>query len=228
MPSPVSWVDIPIPLAYQGRTTDLLLDYLVQYTSVKPTRLLEPKDGTVIIQGNLNAAIHVPNKRHSQQTPVYHDNQSNQVPICIPSPGFRQTVSFDSALLAQAPPDYCLARRPVMALVGRGSLQRDNPHHESNSILLGPHGPRSQQAIASAEGVPFEVGEGMETRQEEDRRVRDISIEGRTSEDKLIQTAKYPNSSQRTAFAPYLREGQSHLLFVSIPIFYHYPPNSSR
>lgn len=105
-----------------------------------------------------------------------------------------------------------------MALVGRGSLQRDNPHHESNSILLGPHGPRSQQATASAEGLPFEAGEGVETRREEDRRVRDISIEGRTSEDKLllIPAAKYPNSSQRTPFAPYLRERESKSLFVSI------------
>lgn len=104
----------------------------------------------------------------------------------------------------------------LMAVVGRGSLQRDNPHHESNSILLGPHVPRSHQVTDSSEGVPFEVGEGVETRRK-DSLVRDksISIEDRTSEDKPIQTAKYHNSSHRSPFAPYFRERQSTSLFVS-------------
>ena len=203
----------------------------------------------VIIQGNLNAAIQVSNRRHFQQTPAYDNSQSNQVPLCIPSPGFppdrlfrfgppgsgdrlttgQTYLRLHGALPASRarrieafPPS--LARRPVMALVGSGSLQRDNPHHESiNSILLGPHGPRSQQAIASSQVFLFEVGDGLETRRENDSQVGDgvgdISIEGRSSEDKLIQTAKYPNSSQRTPLAPNLRERQSKSLFVSILSF---------
>ena len=94
----------------------------------------------------------------------------------------------------------------LMAVVGHGSLQRDNPHHESNSILLGPHVPRSHQDIESSEGVPFEVGEGVETRRE-DSLIRDI-YKPRTSEDRLIQIAEYPNSSQRSPFAPFLHERQ--------------------
>ncbi len=97
----------------------------------------------------------------------------------------------------------------MAALVGRDSLQWDNPHHESNSTMLGPHGPRSHRVIASAQGVPFEVGEGVETRRAESHEGEgegdgdgegDISIEGRTSEDKLIQTAKYPSQRHRIPF----------------------------
>ncbi|KAL2074490.1 hypothetical protein VTL71DRAFT_8268 [Oculimacula yallundae] len=103
-----------------------------------------------------------------------------------------------------------------MALVGHGTLQSDNPHHESNSILLGPHAPRSHQVIASAEGFPFEEADGVETRREDSwgqGQVRDISIEDRTSEDRLIKAAQYPNSSQRTPLSRYCRESQSNSLF---------------
>lgn len=109
-----------------------------------------------------------------------------------------------------------------MALVGHGSLQRGHPHHESNSTLLGPHVPSCHQDIASAEGGPFEAGGDLETRREGGR-VRNISIniEGRTSEDKLIPAAKYPNFSQRTPFDLHLRrERQSKSIFVSIPTRY--------
>ncbi|KAH7418147.1 hypothetical protein BKA64DRAFT_635293 [Cadophora sp. MPI-SDFR-AT-0126] len=133
-------------------------------------------------------------------------------------PASRQIVCFDSALLAQGPPDYWsdLPRlvMGLMAVVGRGSLHWDNPHHESKSILLGPHGPRSHQVTDSTEGAPFKVGEGVETRRQ-DSLVRHISAEDRTSEDKLIQTVEYPNSSQRSTFDRNLRERQTKSLFSS-------------
>ena len=110
----------------------------------------------------------------------------------------------------------------LMAVVGHGSLQRDNPHHESNSILLGPHVPRSHQDIESSEGVPFEVGEGVETRRE-DSLIRDI-YKPRTSEDRLIQIAEYPNSSQRSPFAPFLHERQPKSISVS---FIYRPHNNN-
>ncbi|CZS90115.1 uncharacterized protein RAG0_01263 [Rhynchosporium agropyri] len=98
-----------------------------------------------------------------------------------------------------------------------GTLQRDYPDHESNSILLGPHVPRNQQDMASAEGFLFEVGDDVETRREDGQgQVRDIRIEGCTSKDDLIEAAKYPNTTQRTPLARLNREGQPKSISVSV------------
>lgn len=96
-----------------------------------------------------------------------------------------------------------------MSLNGQESLHGDNPHHESKSTVLEPHGPGSHQISGSAGGGSFEAWHGG---------VEDISIEGRTSEDNLLHSADH--HSHRTPFIQQRGAVSSKQILVSKPSYY--------
>jgi hypothetical protein len=100
-----------------------------------------------------------------------------------------------------------------MPLVGHDSPVVDNPHDESKSNLLGPHGSESHHAFASAKNASrFEQWQGVEsTRQNCEPDIS--SYKSHTSDENIIQTESC--GRHRTHFNHQRRQRYSEPISVS-------------
>lgn len=107
-----------------------------------------------------------------------------------------------------------------MTLVGCDNPVRDNPHHELNLTMLGPHGTEEHKVDASTEAGGWQPWQGTETKRG-DSRGPNISITKGTAHKKDINHTAADFCSYRTPFLQPRRQRSSSsesIIVVSNPV----------